>query len=91
MLQDAHLPDQLAEVNGTLALLDSLAGLHNLRLESLPLVLSELLNKGILHLVKEGAIELVPLGCLQVALLQLGRLPEYVNLAPHEEVPALHR
>ena len=27
-----HLPDQLAEVDGTLALLDGLASLHNLRL-----------------------------------------------------------
>ena len=81
--------DQLAEVHGSLPFLDGLTRLDYLRLQCFALVLPQLLNKGIFHLVEEAAIELVPLGGLQITLFQLGGLPEYVDFPPNKQVPAL--
>lgn len=60
-----------------------------LGVESLPLVLLELFDEGVLHLREEAAVELVPFRRLEVALLQDGGLAEDVDLAAYEEVPAV--
>lgn len=52
-------------------------------IQRLPLVLFELLNKSVLHLIEETAVKLIPLSCLQIALFEDRCLAEHVDLAAY--------
>jgi len=56
--------------------------------QSLALVLFQLLDKGVLHFSQEAAIELVPFGCLEVALLQNCTFSKDIDVAADVQVPA---
>ena len=60
------------------------------RVEGFPLVFLELLDEGVLHLIQETAVELIPFGCFEIALLEDGSLAEDVHLAPNVKIPAVH-
>ena len=62
---------------------------HKLGVQGLSLVFLELLNECVFHFSQEAAVELVPLSCLQVALLQDSGLSKNVDLAPDVEIPAV--
>ncbi len=89
MLQSGDLNDQITQIYSALTFLDSFTAFSDLRLEGFAFVFSKLLNKCVLHLVEEATVEFIPLSCLQVALLQLSRFSENVNLGTNKKVPAL--
>lgn len=87
MLQGSHLGHEITQISRALSL--ELAGARQLGIKSLAFVLLELLDERVFHFAEEAAIELVPLGRLQVALLEDGGLAENVNLAADVQVPAV--
>jgi hypothetical protein len=87
LLQSSHLSHQISQVGRALGAARTTS--DQFGVESLSLVLLELLDEGVLHFREETAVELVPFRRLEVTLLEDGCLAKDVDLAAHEEVPAV--
>ena len=87
MFQGRDLCHQVAQIRRALPF--TMALTSQLGIKRLPLVLLELFYECVLHLVEETAVELVPLGRLEIALLQDGRLAKHVYFATNVQIPAV--